>query len=76
MEGSEFDRQYKMQMVKDHKTTLDLFENEAKDGRDADLKAFANKLVPTLRHHLTMAKKLNGEKDDAVGTTSAESPRK
>ncbi len=74
LEGSEFDRQYKMQMLKDHKTTLDLFENEAKDGRDADLKAFANKLVPTLRHHLMMAKQLNGEKDDAVGTTSAEAP--
>lgn len=58
----EFDKAYTDYMVKDHKEDIDAFEKEAKDGKVAELKAFAAKTVPILKHHLEMAK----QADDAV----------
>ena len=42
-------------MVKDHKDDIDLFEKEADKGNDPELKAWAAKTLPTLKHHLQMA---------------------
>lgn len=56
--GAEFDRKYMQQMVKDHEKQVKLFEKEAKDGKDPQLKAFAEKQLPTLREHLKMARNL------------------
>lgn len=53
--GADFDRTYMKQMVADHKKDIAAFEKEAKNGKDADLKAFAEKTLPTLRDHLQMA---------------------
>lgn len=54
--GRDFDQAYKAQMVSDHQDTIALFEKQARSGQDADLKAFAGKTLPALRHHLEMAK--------------------
>jgi putative membrane protein len=59
--GIEFDKAYMSFMVGDHKDDISEFEKEAKDGKDADLKAFAAKGVPVLTHHLNMAKTLNDQ---------------
>jgi len=48
----DFDQEYVDKMIHDHKHAIDLFEKESKDGTDADLKAFADKTLPTLRSHL------------------------
>jgi len=48
-------------MVKDHQEAVDLFDEEAKSGQDPALKAFAAQTLPTLEHHLAMAKALTGE---------------
>jgi len=53
--GAAFDREYAEGMVKDHHKAIELFERESRDGQDADLKAFATKVLPTLREHLQMA---------------------
>ena len=53
--GADFDKQYMDRMIKDHKDTISLFEKEAKDGKDEDLKAFASKTLPVLREHHQMA---------------------
>ena len=53
--GTAFDRAYRTQMIADHKTTIALFQKEAKSGKNADLKAFAVKTLPTLQEHLKMA---------------------
>jgi putative membrane protein len=56
--GAAFDRAYRAQMVADHQKTIALFEQQAKNGQDADLKAFAAKTLPSLREHLKMAQTL------------------
>ena len=55
LKGAEFDRAYTKDMVAGHEKAIDLFENEAKNGRDADVRAWADKCLPTLREHLKLA---------------------
>ena len=57
--GAEFDHAYVEQMVKDHTDAVNLFRTEAAGGKDANLKAFAQKTLPTIEMHLEMAKKLD-----------------
>jgi putative membrane protein len=66
-EGAAFDREYMSAMVKDHDKDVALFEKQAKNGRDAALRAFAEKTLPTLREHQKMAKQLS-DKVSAKGT--------
>ncbi len=51
-----FDHEYMELMVKDHKKDVASFEKAAKNSKDADVKAFAGKTLPTLKQHLEMAK--------------------
>ena len=53
--GKEFDKDYIKMMIDDHKDDIDAFEKAANNGKDADIKAFANKALPTLRAHLDSA---------------------
>jgi len=57
-QGADFDREYMRDMVKDHEKAVQLFSTAAKEGQDADIKAFANKTLPTLQEHLQMARQL------------------
>ena len=61
MQGEKFDKEFVKKMVNDHKDAVKLFEKEAKDGNDSDLRNFASQTLPTLQHHLGMAEQL--EKD-------------
>jgi putative membrane protein len=54
MSGTDFDKEYLAMMVKDHEKDIAAFEKEAKDGEDADVKAWAEKTLPTLKEHLKM----------------------
>ena len=51
-----FDRQYMNEMVMDHQHDVMAFKREASSGKDADLKAWAARTLPTLEEHLKMAK--------------------
>jgi len=55
--GAAFDKAYMAQMVKDHETDIKEFERAA-NSADADVKAFASKTLPTLRHHLEEAQRI------------------
>lgn len=56
--GAEFDREYINGQVSSHRKTVRLFERQAKDGRDPELKAFASETLPNLREHLKMVQDL------------------
>jgi putative membrane protein len=54
--GKDFDKAYMKDMVEDHEKDVKEFEKAAKDAKDADLKSWASKTLPTLQDHLKMAK--------------------
>lgn len=58
--GAAFDQAFRQKMIADHQKVIKLFTTESTSGKDADLKAFATKTLPTLKHHLEMAQKLPG----------------
>ena len=60
LNGAEFDRAYSKMMLKDHEKDVSNFEKQSTNGDDADLKAFATKVLPTLQEHLQMARALPG----------------
>jgi putative membrane protein len=55
--GKDFDMTYMKMMVDDHKKVISAFESESKNGSDADIRAFADNTLHTLRHHLDEAQK-------------------
>jgi putative membrane protein len=63
-EAANFDKHFiKTLGVDAHEDTIKRFEKEIKDGKDADIKAYATKTLPTLQHHLQMAKDLHAKLD-------------
>lgn len=59
--GADFDKAYMKDMVEDHEKDVKEFENASKNAQDPDLKAWAAKTLPTLQHHLEMAKATNAK---------------
>lgn len=56
--GADFDAAYARQMVADHQEAVALF-TQASALPDKDLAGFASKTLPTLKHHLEEAQKLD-----------------
>ena len=52
--GADFDKAYTAAMVEGHQKTLALMEDGSKNLQDADLKGFAAKTAPVVKHHLEM----------------------
>jgi putative membrane protein len=60
-DGAKFDQRYSETMgVAAHRDTIALFQKASTNAKDAEVKAFATKTLPTLQHHLEMARKLPG----------------
>lgn len=58
-EGATFDRRYAESMgVQAHEDNIELFEKAAGSAEDAEVKAYAQKLLPKLQEHLKMAQEL------------------
>jgi putative membrane protein len=55
--GADFDKAYISMMVDDHKKDIKEFENEAKNGSDADIRGFADNSLHMLHAHLDAAEK-------------------
>jgi len=68
--GSDFDRTYMAGQVRDHEMAVTLFQDEAKNGTNDDLKKWAGKTLPTLRDHLKMAQDIQGKLKGDAKTTS------
>jgi putative membrane protein len=59
--GADFDKDYVEDMVDDHEADVKAFEDKAKNATDPDLKAFAEKTLPTLRKHLDAIKAIQAK---------------
>ncbi|PWW45551.1 putative outer membrane protein [Melaminivora alkalimesophila] len=66
-----FDRSYIEDLgPKAHRETIELFEKGAREAHDPDVRAYAEKTLPTLREHLSMAEKLDRDtRSERKGTT-------
>lgn len=69
LSGADFDKKYAAMMVSDHQKAVALFEENAQSAKDGDVRAWAEKTVPTLREHLKMARDLN---DKVTGAPAAD----
>ena len=56
--GKDFSSDYASYQVSAHEDAVSLFERYAKGGDSAELKDWAGKTLPALKHHLDMAKEL------------------
>lgn len=58
LKGASFDHAFLLDEVQSHKAALATFKNEAEHGEDADVKAWAKTMIPTLEGHLQAAENL------------------
>ena len=58
---ADFDKAYISYMFRDHKKDVKEFEKATKNLSDPELKAFAEKTLPTLQEHLTQAQNLEAQ---------------
>ena len=61
LNDASFDKEYIDAMVKDHEKDLSEFQAEAKNGSDADVKAFASKTSAVIKKHLDAVKSAQGK---------------
>jgi len=73
LNGAEFDRMCQQDAVAAHEKAIKLFQTEAQSGQDAELKAFAQKTLPTLQEHLRMARQASGSSSSSLSTTTESS---
>ena len=58
-DGEKFDKRYAESFgVKAHEDTVKLFKDAAANAKDPEVKAFAQKTLPKLEEHLTMARSM------------------
>jgi putative membrane protein len=67
LNGSDFDRVYADDMVRDHEQDLNEFQNEANNGKNSSIRTFAAQTVPMIQQHLNQAR----EMQKAVSQTSS-----
>lgn len=64
LSGARFDGQYMTMMVADHQKTVSLFEDQAENGQDAEIREFAATTLPTLRMHLVRAEQIHADLEE------------
>jgi len=69
LRGADFDREYMKHMMKDHQDAVQLFSDEANNGKDEDIKNFASKYLPTIKEHAQMTKEI-GTRVGATGNNN------
>lgn len=59
MHGADFDKAYMRMMLEDHQEDIKEFEDQANNGSNEEIKAFATKTLSVLKVHLDSAKAIN-----------------
>jgi putative membrane protein len=67
LSGADFDKQFTLVNLKAHGKTISLYQKEVQQGQDPATKQYAQNLLPSLQHHLTMAE--NAAKSAGVSQT-------
>ncbi|MGN6165946.1 MAG: DUF4142 domain-containing protein [Flavisolibacter sp.] len=62
MNGKSFDSHYISMMLDDHKKDVKKFQDESKNAKDADLRNWAGKTLPTLQKHLDSIQAISKDK--------------
>jgi putative membrane protein len=57
LKGAPFDHQFAAYEIADEQRAISVFNQEAEHGKNADVKAYAAKIVPVLQKHLQLARK-------------------
>jgi putative membrane protein len=70
LSGEDFDKAYVKDQLKDHEADVREFQNEAQNGSDPGVKAFASSTLPTLQQHLSMVKDLNKSEKKMASATA------
>lgn len=70
---SGFDAAYIDEQLQAHKDAVALFKDYSTTGPEGPVKAFAQKTLPTLEHHLTMAQDLHDKLSNSSAATGASS---
>jgi len=68
LSGDAFDKAYMHEMVTDHVKDVAAFKRESTAAKDADLKAWAGKTLPTLQDHLKMARETDAKVSGSTST--------
>ena len=63
---ADFDREYAAVMVNNHESDVAQFRRETQEGKDRDVREFANRAMPILENHWSMARQLKA----SVGESS------
>ena len=75
LSGTEFDKAYMKEMLKDHKKDIAEFKKEAEQGKNPEVKNWAAKTLPTLQEHYTAAQtasnKIGMKSSDMSGSSGA-----
>lgn len=66
LSGAKFDQAYMRDQIDAHVRTVELFQREAKDGQDQELRRLAEQTLPMLQEHLKEARRVG----DAIGAKS------
>jgi len=72
LSGTEFDRAYVKEMVKDHDMDVKEFQREAQNGQDSAIRDFASKTLPTLQEHQKMIHDIDRTMSGKTSSTSAD----
>ena len=59
--GAAFDKEYLEDMISDHESSMARFGRQREYGKDAQIKAFVEKITPKLQEHLKMARDLRAK---------------
>jgi predicted outer membrane protein len=63
LKGKQFDEMYITKVgVEGHQKAVEVFQKEAREGQNADLKKAAQKALPTIQQHLKTAQELAAKK--------------
>ena len=65
LSGVEFDKEFLVVIIADHKKCISNFETASKDAKDADLRVWVDKTIPALKSHLEKAEALSMKANSA-----------